>query len=168
MTIESIFIMLLNIVYCVIVPWFLYYAYKDAMLKKAGKDQILVFNTSRFIPYKWLLALTSLYVTAVTLLWGLFIFGVSDLIEEHWFAYVYALVIAVAFNHDRVSMLIGNGGITADNTLIPLEQVSRYEFKELNTVTNRWTLEIHTGNKMLRGIIPIESRPALESLLNNK
>ncbi|MNW64044.1 hypothetical protein D3C74_422890 [compost metagenome] len=104
----------------------------------------------------------------MTLLWGLLIFGVSDLIKGHWFAYVYAPVIAVAINHDRVSMLISNRGITADNTLIPLEQVSRYEFKDLNTVTNRWTLEIRTGNKMLRGIVPSESRPALESLLNNK
>ncbi len=168
MTIESIFIMLLNIAYCVIIPWFLYYAYKDYKLKKAGEDQIYVYSASKYIPHKWLLTVTTLYVTAVTLLLGLLIFGVSDLIKGHWFAYVYALVIAVAFNHDRVSMLIGNRGITADNTLIPLEQVSCYEFKDLNTVTNRWTLEIHTGDKILRGIVPSESRPALESLLDNK
>ncbi|WP_342438489.1 hypothetical protein NSS79_04845 [Paenibacillus sp. FSL L8-0436] len=94
----------------------------------------------------------------IVVLWLLYMFKANHVIEDHWFSYIFMLVLPVVANHDRVLMYIGEYGISQEENMIPLEFISYYEFGKLNTVTNRVLLEIHTKDNMIRGLLPSESQ----------
>lgn len=165
MTLSSIFITVLNLAYCIILPWFLYYAYKEYKYKRAAAGQIFVYDPARLIPHKPLFLVTALYAATVTVLWLLFMFRISDVIETHWFSYVYILVLPVLINQDRVRMFIGPYGVSLNGNLIPWSDITHYEFKEFNALTNRWILEIQTKDRIERGVVPSESKPEIKELL---
>lgn len=165
MTIQSIFIMVLNLTYCVIIPWFLYYAYRQYKANRSAAGQIRVYDPARLNPHKLLLVVTLLYVSTIVVLWLLYMFKVSHVIEDHWFSYVFMLVLPVVANHDRVLMYIGEYGISQEGNVIPWEFISYYEFGKLNTVTNRLLLEIHTKDNVIRGLLPSESQEEIRQFL---
>ncbi|UQZ34972.1 hypothetical protein C2I18_16455 [Paenibacillus sp. PK3_47] len=165
MTWGSVLILILNAAYCLIMPCFLFHAYKQYKFKKAGKNQIQVYDPALFIPHSGLLVTAFLYLITVTVLWMLYIFGVSDLLISHWFYYVYLAALPAVINHDRVLMHIGKQGIVLNKELIPWDEITRCEFKGLNPATNRWKLEIQAGDRGLCGIISSGSFAELDHLL---
>lgn len=165
MTIESLVVMILNITFCAIGPWFLFHAYQQRKLKKKGSDAVCVYDPARIIPHTGLLAVITLYVTLVTVLWVLCLLGLSDWITGHWFSYVYPLVLPAAVNHDRVVMIIDSRGIITDHKAIPMEQISSYELRDSGTAGGRQILEVQAGKQVLRGWVRAESSPAIRALL---
>lgn len=150
--------MVLNLSYCIIIPWFLYYAYRQNKVKRAAAGQICVYDPAKLIPNKPLLLVSLLYAGTVTVLWLLFMFGISNLIIDHWFSYVYLLVLPAIMNHDRVLMFIGPYGASVGGKLIPWNHITHYELKESSAVTNRWVLELQTPEKTIRGLVPADSQ----------
>ncbi|WP_150269828.1 hypothetical protein [Paenibacillus tepidiphilus] len=165
MTIESLVVKILNIAFYAIGLWFLYYVYQQRRLKKKGTDAECVYDPARIIPHTGLLAVITLYVTLVTVLWVLCLLGLSDWITGHWFSHVYPLVLPVAVNHERVVMIIDSRGIFTDHTVIPMKQISSYELKDSGTAGGRQILEVQAGEQVLRGWVRAESLPAIRALL---
>ncbi|WP_151733478.1 hypothetical protein [Paenibacillus tengchongensis] len=162
---EYVFIMLLNIAFCAIMPWFLIYSYAQYKLKKKGRDPVYVYDQARMIPHIGLLVFIALYVAAVTVLWVLYILGLNDWITGHWFSYVYPLVLPIAVNHNRVVLIIDHRGIITESTTIAMEEITGYELKDWGAAGGRQSLEIQAGERMMRGWIRPESAPAVITLL---
>jgi hypothetical protein len=107
------------------------------------------------------------YTAAITALWLLFFFGVSEIIHKHWFAFGYLLFLTLIIYRDKITFSIGHDGLYLNTKLTPWHDIVHYHLEESDRFDNKLSLEIKTKNDVLRGIVPADSKTKLIDLLQN-
>jgi hypothetical protein len=165
--IAFIFTLLLNLLSCLILIWSFYNEHKQFRIFKKSKNNVQVYNPSFLIADKKLTLTVFAYVVVVTTLWILLIFGISDIVYKHWFAYVFPIMLITIFSGGKINYSIGSDGVYHANTVIPWEEIVCYQLKETDPFHTKFTLDIHTKHQVLRGIVPADSKTKLLALLQN-
>lgn len=167
MNIDFLFALLLNISSCLILIWYFYDEHKQYRMIKNSKYMVPIYNHTLFITNKKFVIIVLVYVAVITILWLLFFFGQTDMINKHWFAYTPLMFLTTIISSNRINYAIGNDGVYLNNKLIPWENIVLYHLKESDRVDNRFLLEIKTNHQDLRGIIPADSKTRVLDLLQN-
>lgn len=167
MHIDFLFTLLLNILSCLILIWSFYNEHKQFRIFKKSKKNVQVYNPSFLIPDKKFTLTVLLYVVIVTTLWILLIFGLTDIVYKHWFAYVFPIMLTTIFSGGKINYSIGEDGVYHAKTVIPWEDVVYYQLTETDPFHTKFSLDIHTKHQVFRGVVHADSKKKILVLLRN-
>jgi len=165
--ISLLFTLILNLLSCLILIWSFYNEHKQFRIFRKSKNNVQVYNQSFLIADKKLTFTVIAYVVMVTSLWILLIFGLTDIVHKHWFAYVFPIMLTTIFSGGKINYSVGSDGVYHANTVIPWEDIVCFQLKETDPFHTKFTLDVHTKDHVFRGVVHAESKKKLLVLLRN-